>query len=57
MPTPSWQDHDWTVEEVNFVATYLRTGNGARTEHQYELPAGTQVRDDLAAVAAALENL
>ncbi|GAA5231617.1 D-glycero-beta-D-manno-heptose 1,7-bisphosphate 7-phosphatase [Verticiella sediminum] len=35
----------------------VRTGNGARTEHQYELPQGTQVRDDLAAVALALEAL
>jgi phage terminase small subunit len=26
---PSWQDHDWTIEEVTFVAAYLRTGNGA----------------------------
>jgi len=29
-PTPSWQDHDWTVQEVTFVSAYLRTGNGAQ---------------------------
>lgn len=34
----------------------VRTGNGRRTEHEYELPQGTLIRDDLMAVALALEG-
>lgn len=35
----------------------VRTGNGLKTEAQGDLPPGTQIRDDLMAVAAALEAL
>lgn len=34
----------------------VRTGNGRRTEHEYELPQGTLISDDLMAVALALEG-
>lgn len=38
IPVQPWHDHDWTVQEINFVTEYLRSGNKSAAFRAYSKP-------------------